>query len=211
MSEVDKNETTDPVPTTKGKTQIIKLEGIASTAVFGLPTIWLTYQFAPEWFNDAIHEARTGHDHHSRRREIIFTVCCAESYILEWVGVAILKRDYRRLNKYFPPGRHKSVTDKWKDIPKELKDDGLIPATPPLNTPGDWGDFQKLIEYRNGLIHARSSRPETSSLPANELPVPSKTQLDNLSAGWAIRIVVAMIRNLNRAAGTPDPDWLQDP
>jgi hypothetical protein len=211
MPEMNKNETTDPVPTTSGKTQTISPEGITSAAAFGTPTIWQTYRFAPEWFNDAINEARTGKDHHSRRREIIFSVCCAESYILEWVIVDVIKRDMQRLNKYFPPGRRRGVTEKWKEIPRELKDDGLIPATPQLSDSANWGEFRKLIGFRDGLIHASASRPENPSLHADESPVPSKTQLDNLSAGWAIGAVVAMIRNLNRAAGTPDPNWLQDP
>ena len=206
----DKNETTDPVPTTAGKAQTISPEGIASAVVFGTPTVWQNYRFAPEWFNDAIHEARTGRDHHSRRREIIFSVCCAESYILEWVLVDVLKRDYQRLSVYFPPGKKRGVKEKWKDIPKDLLRDGLISATPQLND-RDWANFLELIDYRDGLIHAGASRPENPSIPASELPVPSKTHLDNLLAGWAIGAVVAMIRNLNRAAGTSDPDWLQDP
>jgi hypothetical protein len=206
----DKNETTDPVPTTGGKTQTTSPEGIASTVEFGIPTIWLNYRFAPEWFYDAINEARTGRDHHSRRREIIFSVCCAESYILEWVSVDVLKRDYQRLNNYLQPGQRRGVTLKWKEIPRELLNDGLIAAAPQLNGQ-DWANFLKLIEYRDGLIHARSSRPENPTLPANEMPVPSKDDLDDLTPGWAICAVIAMIRNLNRAAGTPDPDWLQDP
>jgi hypothetical protein len=210
MSEMDKNETTDPVPTAEGRAQIIRLEGIVSTPIFGLPTIWLTYQFAPEWFNDAIHEARTGHDHHSRRREIIFSVCCAESYILEWVRIDVLKRDNQRLDNYFPPGKKRGVTQKWKEIPGELLRDGLITATPQFNGQ-DWANFLKLTEYRDGLIHARPSRPENPSLPANALPVPSKNDLDSLTPGWAIGVVIAMIRNLNRAAGTSNPNWLQDP
>ncbi len=52
--------------------------GVVSLSV-GIPTIWLTYRFAPEWFEDAIHEAQNGKDHHARRREIIFAVCAAES------------------------------------------------------------------------------------------------------------------------------------
>jgi hypothetical protein len=173
----DKNETTDTVPATKGRTQTISPEGIASTVVFGIPTVWLTYRFAPEWFNDAIHEARTGRDHHSRRREIIFSVCCAESYILEWVIIEVLKQDMKRLDTYFPPRKKRGVTRKWEEIPRELLNDGLIAATPQLSGQ-DWANFLKLINYRDGLIHARASRPENRSLPAGALPRPSKGHLD---------------------------------
>ena len=43
-------------------------EGIAAT-------IWITASFAPEWFDDALREARAGAGHGQRRREILFSVC----------------------------------------------------------------------------------------------------------------------------------------
>ena len=67
----------DPAPS--NPSQIIRPASIASSWAVGTPTIWLNYSFAPEWFNDALTEARTGKDHHARRREILFAVCCAES------------------------------------------------------------------------------------------------------------------------------------
>jgi len=30
------------------------------------------------------------------------------------------------LNRYFPEGRPKPITEKWKDVPKKLARDGLI-------------------------------------------------------------------------------------
>ena len=47
-------------------------------------TIWLSHNFAPEWFADALHEAKTVPSHNSRRREIIFAVCCAK--VIYWNG-----------------------------------------------------------------------------------------------------------------------------
>ena len=197
--------------TEKGKTQIILPTGIASTLIVTAPTVWLSYRFAPEWFNDALHEAHSGSDHHSRRREIIFAVCAAESYILEWVRDEVLNRDFQKLNIYFPPGRWMTVTDKWKEIPKQLLKDRLIRGIPVLEDPGYWGEWLKLIEYRNGLIHARASRPETASLSEKEKPKPSKTILDNMASGWPTRVVAELIRRLHAATGSAMPPWVQEP
>jgi len=64
---------------------------------------------------------------------------------------------------------------------------------------------------RNGLIHARSSRPETDPQPDKSKPLPSKGDLDQLPAGWAVRVVVALVKRLNQAAGTRPPIWLVEP
>lgn len=169
--------------TEKGRTQITVPTGIASAEVVSGPTVWLSYRFAPEWFNDALQEARSGADHDSRRREIIFAVCAAESYILEWVRDEVLNRNFEKLNDYFPPGRWMTITEKWKEIPKRLFADGLIPGVPALENPGYWGEWLKLTEFRNGLIHARASRPETAFLDEKEKPKPSKTVLDKMNPG----------------------------
>lgn len=197
--------------TEKGPTQIIAPTGIASAEIVNGPTVWLSYRFAPEWFNDALQEARSGADHHSRRREIIFAVCAAKSYILEWVRDEVLNRNFQMLNNYFPPGRWMTVTEKWKEIPKQLFADRLIPGLPVLESPGYWGEWLKLIEFRNGLIHARASRPETAALNENEKPKPSKTALDNMAPGWPTGVVVELIRRLHAAAGSPVPEWINEP
>jgi hypothetical protein len=171
------------------------------------PTLWQSYSFAPEWFRDALHEARTGQDHHSRRREILFAVCAAESYLLEWVRDEVLKRNFSQLENYFPLGNRRGLTEKWKEVPKQLCRDGHLSGTPNLGGT-NWSDFQTLICYRNGLVHARASRPETKGQADDENPIPSKTTLDSLSAGWAVCVIVALIRDLHNAVGTPPPSWL---
>jgi hypothetical protein len=79
MSESEKN------PTPANPSQIIAPEAATVVSSVGIPTVWLSYSFAAEWFNDALTEARAGKDHHARRREILFAVCCAESYLVEWI------------------------------------------------------------------------------------------------------------------------------
>lgn len=199
-----------PKERSKGEPQILSVVGIPSAEGFGNPTAWLTYKFAPEWFVDALREARTGADHHARRREILFSVCCAESYLLEWVRDEVLNRDFQKLNHYFPPGNVRNVTTKWKEVPKQLLVDGSITSIPDLSG-SYWENWLELVHYRNGLIHARSSRPETASLPDEQRPVPSKTTLDNLQAGWSVRVVVELIGQLHKAVGTATPSWLEMP
>ena len=193
------------------KHQVIRPKSIPSEESFGTPTIWLTYSFAPEWFKDALNEARTGQDHHSRRREIVFSVCFVESYLFEWVRDEILNRKFDELAKYFPDkDRQLSTTDRWKAVIKRLHKDNRIQKVPNF---GDswWRGVRTLVEYRNGLVHAGASRPETDSLRDDEKPVPSKTTLDQLEAGWAVRVVIELIRRLHEAAGTSTPAWLIEP
>lgn len=60
-----------------------------------------SYSFAPEWFRDAVSEVRSGGDYHSNRREILFAVCCAESFLFEWVRDDILNRDLKDRTRSF--------------------------------------------------------------------------------------------------------------
>lgn len=196
-------------PTPSSPSQVIRPPSIASASAVGTPTIWLSYSFAPEWFNDAWTEARTGTDHHARRREIIFAVCCAESYLVEWIRDEVLKRDFNRLNQFFPPGERRGVAEKWKEVPKALLDAGLIAAVPDLGR-SYWQDWLDLVDLRNGLIHARASCPETNSQPADKKTVPSKGDLDKLTPGWAVKVVAILVRELHAAVSTPAPAWLVD-
>ena len=56
----------------------------------GTPTIWQAYSWARDWFDDASIQTRLS-DHRSWRREILFSVCFAESYLFEWVRDDVLK------------------------------------------------------------------------------------------------------------------------
>ncbi len=196
-------------PTSSSPSQVIRPASITSAWLAGTPTLWLIYSFAPEWFNDALTEARTGKDHHAHRREIIFAVRSAESYLVEWVRDEVLNRDFNRLNQFFPPGERRGVAEKWKEVPKALLGAALISAVPDLGKPY-WQDWLDLVDLRNGLIHARASRPETNSQPAVEKPVPSKGDLDRLPSGWPVKVVVTLVRELHAALSTPAPAWLVD-
>lgn len=183
-----------------------------AAASVGIPTVWRSDNFAQDWFADALHEARTGKDYNARRREIIFAACFAESYIFEWVR---RKVQIGKLNDYFPasprfpcdPRYRRPLKDKWKEIPKELYEAGKIPLDPNL----DLSRLGTLLRYRHGLVHAAASRPATDSQPEKTKPFPTKEVLNGLKPGWALRIVVDLVKALHQAVGDPLPDYVEEP
>jgi hypothetical protein len=169
-------------------------------------TVWETYSYAREWWSDAIQET-DGSGQGSRRREVLFAVCAAESYIFEWVRDTVLNHDFVVLDRYFPVGHKRGVTEKFKEVPKQLAHDGLIRQ--PLDCGGpEFAAFRQLVEYRDGLVHASASRPDTSSLPAEAKPIPSRHDLDSLPAGWASGVIRRLLQKLHTDTGTPPPTWL---
>jgi hypothetical protein len=170
--------------------------------------IWLAAVFAPKWFEDAVREsALVGSD--ARRREVVFAVCFAESYLLEWVRRDVLTK-LDRLNDYFPPDRQRPMTDRWKEVPKRLYEDRQIRGHPDYGK-SFWEDFVRLVDYRNGLVHGRASRPDKNDLHKDAKPVPTPGDLEAMLQGWPTRVVVSLVRELHASAGTPPPPWLIEP
>ena len=54
--------------------------GVLGSLIAIPPRISVTASFAQDWFIDALNEARNGIDYNAKRREILFSVCVAESY-----------------------------------------------------------------------------------------------------------------------------------
>jgi len=179
----------------------VKDESAVADAVPFPPTIWLADNFAKDWFSDALHEARCGLDHHSRRREIVFAVCFAESYIVEWARNMLPVEEIRDLP--LP----KKLKDKWKHVPKEV----CACVGDKIEYDPNLGDLGQLLRYRHGLVHAAASLPATNKQPQKEKPFPTKKRLQERKPGWAVRIVVALVRDLHQAVGTCPPKYLQDP
>jgi hypothetical protein len=206
----------DEKPDEKPETPTTELRASANLAItaLGRLTAWKSYNFASEWFADALREAEDEHEgaeaRGPRRREILFAVCAAESYVFEWVRDTVLKNDFEKLKKYFPPvppGKKRGVVRKLQDIPKELASDGLVPA--PLDSGGqEWSDFREVVDYRDGLVHAAASRPETDGQPENEKPVPPMDVIDAMPPGWAVKRVRVILQKLHSDTKTPLPDWL---
>jgi hypothetical protein len=191
----------------------IKIKVQNATHIMDVPEVelWFTHSFAPDWFKDAMHEAKAPlGDVDARRREILFSVAFAESYIVEWLRDEVLKRDYRKFWDYFGPKVKFSAKEKWLEIPKRLYAENLIPRCPDLGQ-HFWEEFLTLISYRDGLVHAGSSRPESSSLSKYEKPLPQVSVLGQLQPAWAIKTVVLLVKELHEKAATALPSWITLP
>ena len=177
----------------------IKITGYA-------PTIWITSSFAQSWFDDAKKESNTlGKD--ARRREIIFSIAFAETYLLEFIRDKILNSDYSKLDDFFPPEDRRGVTEKWKEIPKDLLSKKYISNLPDLGQQY-WVDWLKIVDHRNGLIHARASRPDSASIPVDTRPKPDSSTLSNMDPGRALTVTIKMITEFHKAVGITLPEWL---
>jgi hypothetical protein len=85
--------------------QTIGVTSLAADSGVPSPKLWTSSSWARDWFEDALSAAKEA-GRHARRRETLFAVCCAESYLFEWVRDEVLKGKYDELAKYFPPGNH---------------------------------------------------------------------------------------------------------
>jgi hypothetical protein len=196
-----------PCPHCGGEVELsVALTGVEAKALAGTVREWQTHSYAPEWFADARAQAGEDKGPSSRRREIVFAVCAAEAYLLEWVRDDVLDRDFETLASYFPPGDHLGIRYRWKNVTKKLSDDGRIKA---ITWGGsDWQDFVTLVKYRDGLVHAGSSRPENPDLPLGHGPHPTPSQLASLPAGWATGVLAKLIRHIHNTLGTDPPVWI---
>jgi len=182
---------------------------IFSTVTVFAPTVWLTASFAAQWFADAVREARQPRGQPAeRRREIVFAVCTVEAYLIEWTRDDVLRGDFAGLSRYFPPDTRSGIRDRWKNVIKNLAADGRIAVAPAWDGPV-WKQFMDLVTYRDGLVHARTGRPETSGIDQDELPLPTLAQLDAISPGWATNVVAGLIAYLHANIGTDTPPWIQ--
>ena len=177
----------------------------ATVRLIGHPaTLWVSDNYAEDWYGDAVAEARSGGDHHARRREVIFAVCFAESFIFEW---ARRKLQIKEIDEYFPPKKRRKLLDKWKKVLKKLHQARKIKVQPSLNL----SRLAELLRYRHGLIHASASRPATDRQPPNTKPFPRKKDLKALRAGWATSIVFDLVSELCDQLGERKPEYLQKP
>lgn len=178
--------------------------------------LWMAGNYAPAWFRDAKTQAEidgdVDDDDMVKPREIVFAVCAIESYLVEWVRDEVLKSNYRQLKKYFPAprnGRYSSIVVRWKGVIERLVADRAIPGKPDFDNQRYWKDFEKLVRFRNGLVHGRASRPDSNAiLDEDERAGPTVHDLVAMDQGWAVRVVAEVIKRLHTAVGTTPPTWL---
>jgi hypothetical protein len=167
---------------------------------------WNSLTFAPHWYADAVEQSQLLKSRDAIRREIVFAVCAAESYLLEWVRDEVLNHQHDELLEYFPANRQMPVRDRWKDVLEKLVAQGRIRQAQNFNS-GLWSDFSALVDFRNGLVHGGASRPQSGE-HRDPQPYPTPAELDQTSPGWAVGVVRALIEDLHATAGTTAPKWL---
>jgi hypothetical protein len=178
--------------------------------------LWKSGTYAHAWFADAKKETSQTDDQ-ARRREIIFAVCAVESYLFEWVRDKALNNNPHRLNHYFPVNfpvdrkkRFMGIVERWNYVIEHLHEDGTITGLPNFGE-HYWEEFRELVDFRNGLVHGRASRPDTDGLAEAERPEPTPQQLAEKAPGWAVKLVVNLITKLHDAVGTTPPEWITVP
>lgn len=172
---------------------------------------WKNYRHAPDWYADTKGETeQLGYD--ARRREIVFAVCLAEAYIVEWVLTDVTKRQMDDWQQFLSDlfsrrSPHElGLREKWEEIPRLAGEKLSISGQPDFGGPhGE--EWKRLTNYRNGLIHALASLPHVAGEPS-PLTTPTKSDLDALEPGWALGVAVERIRRLHEWSGTPLPDWM---
>ena len=170
---------------------------------------WTKVSFAQPWLRDTVMESKQeGPDH--RRREIVFAVCFAESYLFEVVRDLVLFDDFRESIRYFPVGRKLGIKDRCKEVFAQLHDHHKIKSAMNWSEPF-WPVFCRLVDMRDGLVHASISRPNNNNLPPKEKPIPSPEDFYRLSQGWALKAALDLVRAMHDAMRIDLPRWIADP
>ncbi len=172
--------------------------------------LWAMHTYAPDWFSDACSEIKSSSDPKSRRREIVFAVCFAESYLFEWVRDELLQADFEKLTRYFPVEDRRGIKQRWKEVIKQLVTDGLIKKSPDF-VEKYWQEFRTLVDFRDGLVHANASRPDSGQIEEKMRTFPAAHILENLEPGWPTNTVKELVSRLHHAVGTIPPEWLRLP
>jgi hypothetical protein len=179
-----------------------------SAGVMAWITAWARESFASDWYHDAAEQGTQGPGRAERRREIVFAVCLAETYLYEWVRDHMAPDDEALLLSLFPNTNRTGIRDRWKEVTKALDGAGKLTSPPNFKRP-EWQDFIRLVTFRDGLVHAGASRPVDVRAPSKiDAPYPPAATLDGLAPGWATNVVVREIVELHRLAGTTPETWL---
>jgi hypothetical protein len=105
------------------------------------------------------------------------------------------------LEKYLKQkgGLIKSVKEKWTTLTKLHKDKNPL-----------WSEFIRLLDFRNAIIHAGVSLPQSNVKSEWREKFVSQKDLDELKSGWAVNVVYRLALHLHHSTGVSVPNWLID-
>jgi hypothetical protein len=134
----------------------------------------------------------------------------AETYLFEWVRDALMSERPSRMFEFFPTNDRRGVRGRWKEVPKDLHDAGVIPNKPDFGDPhrAEWNEF---VDHCDRIIHAKLCELVVSDGITNGNDALIKREIDAIHPGWALGIVVERIRRLHDAGDSPLPEWLVSP
>jgi len=167
------------------------------------PTVAISSNLAKHWFDDVKRESIKA-DVGARRREILFTYCFLEAYIVEWAYVTLgshnaFDEQYDR-NVFLP-----SLKNKWIEMPKLV----CARKSTEKEIQIDVSSLDRLKYFRDGLVHAKASRWFVSE-PGKEpvKPEPSQDELGALEPGWAKELARQMVIQLHEQFETEPPSYI---
>lgn len=188
----------------KSTPQRIGNAGGCDQSAFGSTATWLAQNFARHWYADACREA-ADKSPHARRREIVFTVACAEAYPAEWardlVGPEIIN------DVYLPAVDGRGIKERWKAVVKKLHANHVISACQNFK-PLPWNNFVNLVNLRDGLLHARANRPYVPGSDCASQTMSKVEELQKFAPGEARDRLKMLILDLTEATDTNPPSWL---
>jgi len=182
------------------------LTSVATVSVLGgdPPTIVVSQPLARDWYDDARREAGDS-SIEARRREILFAVCLAECYLVDWVRDHVANADSATMQRYMGAGD--MVRRRWTETPERLAAAGLIRAVPSIDAElrERW---DALLTFRNALAHGRTSWPwEVGRL--STISALTLLDLERMGPGAALEVVLRLIRAFHTAGGVALPEWIR--
>lgn len=178
---------------------------------FGTPSVWLSESLAPYWIEEAKAVSQAFPIVAARRKEIIFSVAAAESFLIEWVRDSVFSGDVAGSVQFLSSRKKMGICERWKSFAETLSNDGRITQAPNFGNNQQWQDFCQLVVTRNALMHGNYSKLRQPGTPiAAPSPLPPEG-IAKLPAGWAVSVVTKAAKQLCSAAGTPPPSWTVPP
>jgi hypothetical protein len=188
---------TDEEPKSQPETCRLRFKGHTPTVIVG-------QSLALHWFKDAIHESQ-GDSWHNVRREIIFSATFLESYLFDWAQNQLINDIGLLLDEFPHEGFIPSLTNKWGELVSKVFRLRSLGNPPAKENP----ELERLVNYRNRLLHGQTSRLEISSVENLSWPIPSVEELKKLGNGWALSVSLKCVQSLHFHAGSEVPEYLK--
>lgn len=174
-------------------------------------TAYITQDYAPDWWEDALKSVPDGAgDAGAMRRQIVFAVCALESWFFEWVRDDVLE-DATQSSVLFADITARGLPNRIKCVLGEMHSRGRLDAEPGYGESDAWQDLHELLRHRNGLVHALASRPRGDIPEEAEGPRPDFRELTEMEPAWPVSVVRGVVELLSSFDDAEPPEWMELP